>query len=652
MLRSQFNSTEKETLWTGPKPRLTWPDAVTFREAVQTPAVSFGDASLRASTLSLDRRGLPVTYAGRFAVVFRATLPDGESWALRCFTTPGDEYGGIERAHRYRAIEKYVNEERSVFVPFRYLEQGVKIAGTWYPTLAMRWASGVPLGRWVEANRRDPAALRNLADALTALLNRLEASGIAHGDWQHDNLIISDNGRRITLVDYDGMYVPELAGEKSVEIGHANYQHPRRTAEHFGVGLDRFACHVMRTALLGLAQEPTLWERFSDGESLLFKKADLSDPATAPLIHELRHLAEAKRDAELADALARLEDALVSDPMATMAPDVATPTADGLSSLKKTEYAPIKAGTLSKGLPAKNGSTQNGVNGQAVNGQSLANNAAAGTKTWRGGKWWTSPETVTRQAQTLGTLSNFPAEYKYLARVLSSEILRKEREHIRQHRVLAALLLALVMTVVTAAIWTQHYYFFAFFGWLFGAGPFGYGTWPRKAIADELDAEIKKIETLIAARNAQIEDKLRSAAGTFKLQEYTDEWLRHTSINRLFASGIVQIPVVRKLHTLKIENAYDLQRVPLNDIPPHQAVALLNWTRTVEAEAAADYRKAVGKTSTSPVAIDSLRHEIGEFERYLLQLRRQREQFPDTSIETYLAYLLGRETVQGTNASP
>ena len=152
----------------------------------------------------------------------------------------------------------------------------------------------------------------------------------------------------------------------------------------------------------------------------------------------------------------------------------------------------------------------------------------------------------------------------------------------------------------TAAIWTQHYYFFAFFGWLFGAGPFGFSNWPRKKIADELDAEIKKIEGLVTQRKGQIEDKLRSAAGSYKLQDFTNEWLRQTSINRLYPAGF-NGQTVRSLLKIGVENALDLQRIPLDSLPNHQAKALINWTRTVESEAAAEYRKSVGRTTSSPV---------------------------------------------------
>ena len=167
MLRSQVTTEENRPLRTTEAFRAAWPDAVTYREAVQTPSLTFSDASLRASALSLDRRGLPVAYAGRFAVVFRATLPDGESWAAALLHHPRRRR---KRRHRSgRTVtgpsRRYVNEERSRFRPLSLPRTGRQNRRD---VVSRRWRCagrpGVPLGRWVEANRRDPAALRNLAD--------------------------------------------------------------------------------------------------------------------------------------------------------------------------------------------------------------------------------------------------------------------------------------------------------------------------------------------------------------------------------------------------------------------------------------------------------------------------------------------------------
>ena len=279
-----------------------WPDAVALREAIQNPQVVLGDRELRASEILCDRRGLPITYAGRCAVVFRLRTLGGENWALRCFTQGVDAQ---ERRERYTAIARRLESLPDCFVPFRYLDEGVKVFGQWFPCVAMRWAQGETLGRFVEQHAADPASLRRLSATLADLRHRLESAGIAHGDWQHDNLLVSEGGRRITLVDYDGMYVPELAGRVSAEVGHPNYQHPARTAAHYAPGMDRFAHLVLQTGLLALSHEPSLWTRFSDGESLLFKRHDFLAPAGSPVFDAVRGVA--KRDKHLAGCLDRLQ---------------------------------------------------------------------------------------------------------------------------------------------------------------------------------------------------------------------------------------------------------------------------------------------------------------------------------------------------------
>ncbi len=46
----------------------------------------------------------------------------------------------------------------------------------------------------------------------------------------------------LMLVDYDGIYVPAMAGEQANELGHVNYQHLERSAEYFDATIDRFFC--------------------------------------------------------------------------------------------------------------------------------------------------------------------------------------------------------------------------------------------------------------------------------------------------------------------------------------------------------------------------------------------------------------------------
>jgi hypothetical protein len=194
------------------------PDAVAYREAIQSPQTVLGDRRLSAGTVRLDRLGLPVAYTGRFAVVFVLTDRTGHTWAVRCFTTP-ERPGQLPRALRYALIDNHLEKLPRRFVEFQFHERGVRVGGVWEPLVAMGWAQGVTLGRWVEKNHRNPDRLRALAARLETVCDELEQFGIAHGDWQHDNLILDETGQEIVFVDYDGMFVPELAGTNIPSAG-------------------------------------------------------------------------------------------------------------------------------------------------------------------------------------------------------------------------------------------------------------------------------------------------------------------------------------------------------------------------------------------------------------------------------------------------
>lgn len=270
---------------------MAWPGALEFQEAVQTPEALGPKTGLGEATLDRNRHGLPVAYTGRFAAVFRFQAPDKTLWAARFFTTQ-DAFAN--RVERYVAISRTLTalpeSLRALFVPFEYVEQGILVAGSWYPLVKMAWAPGTPLGAWVAENVHRPRALRHIATVLTHTCDDLQRAGIAHGDWQHDNILVSPDGRRVLLVDYDGIFVPALAGEPARELGHPNYQHPRRTPADFHAELDRFACVSIALSLQALALEPSLLEHCDN--SLLLKKSDYEDLASSEMLETLERLAK------------------------------------------------------------------------------------------------------------------------------------------------------------------------------------------------------------------------------------------------------------------------------------------------------------------------------------------------------------------------
>lgn len=57
--------------------------------------------------------------------------------------------------------------------------------------------------------------LRKLADDFQKFICWLLPQHIAHGDLKPDNIIIKSDGS-IVLIDYDGMFVPVMFGQKHV----------------------------------------------------------------------------------------------------------------------------------------------------------------------------------------------------------------------------------------------------------------------------------------------------------------------------------------------------------------------------------------------------------------------------------------------------
>ena len=471
---------------------------------------------------------MPVAYTGRFAVVFRITGTDGRAWALRCFTIP-PQAETIQRADRYRLIASHVSELGNSFVPFKYFEHGVRIGRDWFPILAMRWASGETLGKFTDRNLHNPEALRTLAATLSTLLKKLEDAGIAHGDWQHDNLLVSEDGKHVTLVDYDGMFVPELAGMMAEEMGHPNYQHPGRTNTHFGPDMDRFPCLVMQSALLGLSHDPTLWNRFSDGESLLFKKVDLQNPSTSPVFRALKEVAETYKDEVLADSLARLEDACHHAPAETMEPAIAasemTPATtgtsewDALPSVATITTIPSTNGRVEETVTTVPGSARWWLDGPAITlpdpAQVTQTTVSPALPITTNGKWFSGQQTPTvyggaGQAQMYAA----PVDaFAFIERVESAETLTAERKHFTASRVGVAVLAVFTVLFIASLFGRGGSFPFYLFFWVFNLGSLGYANWPRKKIYDELEAEIAKMEKLMNERREKIAAKRFATAG-------------------------------------------------------------------------------------------------------------------------------------------
>jgi formylglycine-generating enzyme required for sulfatase activity len=269
---------------------MPWPLSQDFNEAVQDPRLCFADDELRAGAVVTNALGLPMPRSGNFADVYELRSVAGDRrWAVKCFTRP---IAG--QRERYAAVSDQLRQARLRFtVHFQYLEQGIRVAGRWYPILKMDWVDGLLLNEFVRNFLDRPAMLEALANRWVKLARRLRNAGIAHGDLQHGNVLLvpgrDEKHLALKLIDYDGMYVPALADVPSGELGHPSYQHPQRLREAtYNADVDRFPLLVIYTAIRALTVGGrSLWERFDNGDNLLFCRQDFEAPTRSALFAEL-----------------------------------------------------------------------------------------------------------------------------------------------------------------------------------------------------------------------------------------------------------------------------------------------------------------------------------------------------------------------------
>ena len=264
----------------------TWPLNIDFTIAVQNPQLCFADPELKQAKTSKNSRGRVLLWSGNFATVYKLTKGD-RSWAVRCFTRIPQS----DVQQRYQLISEYLSQHQIPYlVDFEFLAEGILVKGEWYPILKMDWVEGVEIDRYIGEYIDDSQVLLRLDRQLKQLQTDLKKVGIAHGDLQHGNIMVDDAGE-LKLVDYDGMYVPALQGLPPQEVGHPNYQLPRRSPKDFSDRLDEFSFEVISLSLRALANEPNLWATFhEDNKNLIFRQNDFQEPELSPVFQAISNI--------------------------------------------------------------------------------------------------------------------------------------------------------------------------------------------------------------------------------------------------------------------------------------------------------------------------------------------------------------------------
>ena len=238
----------------------------------------------------LDDHGEPYRSSGAFAVVFKMQdKSTGKCYALKCFT---EEQEG--RADAYRQIADELDMVDSPYITsVKYMEKELFVDSQCeedeFPVLLMDWVDGETMEAYISANYHNLSAMSLLCYRFGKMAAWLRSQSFAHGDVKPDNIIIRPDGS-LTLVDYDGMFVPSMKGCKSPTVGTKDFCHPLRTMDDFDETIDDFSLASIALSLKAISMNSTLLDTYGASDRLLFSEKDYRTPSNSKVISALQGL--------------------------------------------------------------------------------------------------------------------------------------------------------------------------------------------------------------------------------------------------------------------------------------------------------------------------------------------------------------------------
>ena len=238
----------------------------------------------------LDNYGEPYRSSGAFAVVFKMKDEQtGKCYALKCFT---EEQEG--RAEAYRQIAEELEFVDSTYITYvKYLEKELFVDSNCeddeFPVLLMDWIEGETMETYIADHYMDNHAISMLCYRFCKMAAWLRSQPFAHGDIKPDNIMVRPDGT-LTLVDYDGMFVPAMKGQKSPTIGTKDFSHPLRTIDDFDETIDDFALASIALSLKAISLNPSLLNEYGASDRLLFSAADYLDLSKSKTMTALQDL--------------------------------------------------------------------------------------------------------------------------------------------------------------------------------------------------------------------------------------------------------------------------------------------------------------------------------------------------------------------------
>ena len=271
--------------------KASWPRNTDFSSALQNPSACFSTKKdFSTGKIVNSKAGFPMARSGSFAIVFKFKIGN-KTHALKCFTSPPHGFENQVRISRYLKSKKLdftVTYDTDVEIIVAIAANSTQIS---CPMLVTPWIEGKILQDYLEQDNLKQVS--EIAKEFFEMISKLEQFKIAHGDLQSKNIIVQKD-LSLKLIDYDGMFIPELRNQPSKEDGTLHYQHPLRLKDVKKGGIsvydetmDRFSSIVIYLSLLVLSAKPNLYKKYHDDENIIFKNKDFESPDKSELFKEV-----------------------------------------------------------------------------------------------------------------------------------------------------------------------------------------------------------------------------------------------------------------------------------------------------------------------------------------------------------------------------
>lgn len=230
---------------------------IDIRNAVKIPSL-IKDPYFKDFQIVTKADGNPIEWSGGFSMVYLFSKE-----TEKCILKIWDKTIKNNKK-RYQAISTYLQKcNLPYFIGFDYVENGIFIKDAYYDTLRMEWVKGLNLVEFISANLDNKAVLKKLSKDFMKMAQDLHENKISHGDLQHTNIIIDENGD-IKLIDYDSLCIPEFEGERDSCRGFGGYQLPSRFTGGFisSINIDNFSKLIIYTSICAVIENSLLWDKY------------------------------------------------------------------------------------------------------------------------------------------------------------------------------------------------------------------------------------------------------------------------------------------------------------------------------------------------------------------------------------------------------